>query len=112
MTRSAYAPFDISSRWKKVSILFSDDEESRPNIAEPSLEEKRLTRISIAIVIIYILCHIWKLPLSISEAWNSIAKGTTSVQWEDSNWYNIVHDISHGLILANSAFNFIFYLVL
>ena len=65
-----------------------------------------------AIVVIYILCHIWKLPLSISEAWYSIAFDTTQVTWKDYNWYNIVHDISHGLILANSAFNFILYLLL
>jgi len=88
------------------------DVDPRKNIAVPSAEEKRLTRISIAIVVIYILCHIWKLPLSISEAWYSIAFDTTQVTWKDYNWYNIVHDISHGLILANSAFNFILYLLL
>lgn len=87
------------------------ENKARTNVAEPSPEEKRLTRISIVIVIIYILCHIWKLPPSVYEAWYSVSHNTTKdVKWP--NWLDTVNDISHVLILANSAFNFIFYLAL
>ena len=89
-------------------------EQTRKNIAEPSAQEKRLTRISIAITIIYILCHMWKIPLSIYEAWYTITHNTTIMNhtvWWDMV-YEMVNDISHLLILANSAFNFIIYLLL
>ena len=81
------------------------------NMTEPSPQEKRLTRISIVLVIIYVLCHMWKLPPNVYEAWFSIAHNTTThVQWPE--WLGIVHEISHLLLLANSAFNFIIYLFL
>ena len=93
---------------KLDSALIS--EQSRKSIAEPSAQEKRLTRISIAITIIYILCHMWKIPPSIYEAWYSITTNTIYVN--HTVWWDMVNDISHLLILANSAFNFIFYLLL
>ena len=85
-------------------------EQTRKNIAEPSAQEKRLTRISIAITIIYILCHMWKIPPSIYEAWYNITHNTTNMN--HTVWWDMVNDISHLLILANSAFNFIIYLLL
>ena len=73
------------------------------------MQEKRLTRISIAITIICILCHMWKLPPSIYESWHFIQYGTKPFH---PFWWDLVHDGSHLLILANSAFNFIIYLLL
>ena len=71
----------------------------------------RLTRISIILIFIYILCHMWKIPPSIYEAWYYMVYDTTTmVPWPD--WLEVLNDISHVLIQANSAFNFIIYLVL
>jgi len=85
--------------------------EPKTTVAEPSAHEKRLTRISIILIFIYILCHMWKIPPSIYEAWYLIYYGvTTEVPWP--SWLHILNDISHVLIQANSAFNFIIYLVL
>ena len=78
-------------------------------MAQPSSQEKRLTRISIAIAIIYILCHMWKLPPSIYEAWYFIRYGKFI---DHPFWWDVVNNISTLLILANSAFNFIIYLLL
>lgn len=94
-----------------AAAIMNAAKEARNTITEPSPQEKRLTRISIVLIIIYILCHMWKLPPTIYEIWYSITHNTTThVHWPD--WLDIVHDISHVLILANSAFNFIIYLVL
>ena len=80
-------------------------------MTEPSAQEKRLTRISIVLIIIYVLCHMWKLPPTVYEAWYSITNNTTThVIWPD--WLDVVQTISHLLIVANSAFNFIIYLLL
>ena len=97
----------ITPTYKRNSFV----KETKTTVAEPSAHEKRLTRISIILIFIYILCHMWKIPPSIYEAWYLIYYGvTTEVPWPP--WLDILNDISHVLIQANSAFNFIIYLVL
>ena len=97
----------ITPTYKRNSFV----KEPKTTVAEPSAHEKRLTRISIILIFIYILCHMWKIPPSIYEAWYLIYYGvTTEVPWP--SWLHILNDISHVLIQANSAFNFIIYLVL
>ena len=107
------APKVVRSRANSMAAvaLMNAAKDARNTVTEPSHQEKRLTRISIVLIIIYILCHIWKLPPSIYEACYSIYHNTiTHVKWP--SWLDVLHDISHVLILANSAFNFIIYLVL
>ncbi len=52
-------------------------------------------------------CHIWKLIPTIYEAFIE-EKGNPI--WPD--WLNIIKDISHVLVVFNSAINFLLYLVL
>ena len=98
----------ITPSYKRNSFRENGQNDS---IAEPSAHEKRLTRISIILIFIYILCHMWKIPPSIYEAWYFVSHDiTTFVPWPD--WLDVLQSISHVLIQANSAFNFIIYLLL
>ena len=81
------------------------------NVSEPSAEEKRLTRIAIVLVGTYIFCHMWKLLPSIYEAWYCVSQETTEVKnWPE--WLANINSLSHLVIVANSAFNFLLYLCL
>ena len=71
--------------------------------------EDRLTRISMSIVWIFLFCHVWKLIPTIYEA---IYSGETQVLTDWPKWLLIVNDISHTLIVFNSAVNFLIYVVL
>lgn len=68
--------------------------------------ENRLTRISLAIVWMFIFCHVWKLIPTMYEA-------LTSSNGEDwPHWLHVINDISHSLIVFNSAVNFLIYSIL
>lgn len=71
-------------------------------------KENRLTRISLCIVWLFIFCHVWKLVPTFYEGWHSNVKA--AAQWP--RWLNVINDISHTLIVFNSAVNFLIYAVL
>ncbi|TRY78170.1 hypothetical protein TCAL_16684 [Tigriopus californicus] len=72
-------------------------------------QEKRLTRISIFIVWLFIFCHFWKLIPTCYEVFVS-HNGSNHDNWPFS--VLVVEHISHLLITFNSAINFLIYLVL
>ncbi len=67
--------------------------------------ERRLTRIAMAIVWLFLVCHMWKIIPTIFEAVYG-----TSVGWPAWLWK--VKDLSHTLIVLNSAVNFLLYKLL
>ena len=71
-------------------------------------QENRLTRISLSIVSLFIVCHVWRLVPTAYEALFS-QDGTVLTEWPD--WLKHVHDLSHTLIVFNSAVNFLLYVV-
>ena len=70
--------------------------------------ENRLTRISLGIVYLFIVCHIWRLIPTVYEAFFS-KDGTVLSEWP--KWLFHVYHLSHTLIVFNSAVNFILYVV-
>ena len=70
--------------------------------------ENRLTRISLGIVYLFIVCHIWRLIPTVYEALYS-EDGTVISKWP--KWLFHVYHLSHTLIVFNSAVNFILYVV-
>lgn len=70
--------------------------------------ERRLTRISISIVWLFLFCHMWKLIPTMYEAVACFESDVALVtSWP--RWVVVVHDVSHALITANSAVNFLVY---
>ena len=72
-------------------------------------QENRLTRISLGIVTLYILCHLWRILPTAYEALFS-EDGTLLSKWPP--WLIHVYHLSHTLIVTNSAINFLLYVVL
>ena len=70
--------------------------------------ENRLTRISLGIVYLFIVCHVWRLIPTAYEALFS-KDGTVISEWP--KWLIHVYHLSHTLIVFNSAVNFILYVV-
>ena len=72
-------------------------------------QEKRLTRISIFIVWLFIFCHSWKLFPTIYEAIQS----DNGLHHDDWPWVILfLEHVSHLMITLNSAINFLIYLFL
>merc|ERR1712154_226411 len=73
-----------------------------------SKSEKSMTRASIAIVWLFIFCHIWRMVPNIYEAiypeYPDAAPGHSPV------WLHYFSLASHILILLNSSINFLIYL--
>lgn len=81
-----------------------------PAVDDPHLKtEKRLTRISLCIVWLFIFCNVWKLVPTIYEFWHSTDDEKLG-QWPE--WLSVINDISHTLIVFNSAVNFLIYVTL
>jgi hypothetical protein len=76
---------------------------------EVEAQERRLARISITIVWLFIVCHMWKLIPTGYEAYNS-DDGLNVTQWPFS--LVVIEYISHSLIVLNSAVNFLIYVFL
>ena len=72
-------------------------------------KESRLTRISIFIVWLFIVCHVWKLIPTIYELIYS-EDGLELKIWP--NWLTTIKHLSHTLIAFNSAVNFLIYALL
>lgn len=104
------AVFKLRQKWRRTfgykenQLSRSGSNERRP----PTLlrrGENRITRIAIAIVWLFLFCHFWRLVPTFYEA----------VHASHSNWpawLMHVHDISHSLIVFNSAVNFLLYTLL
>ena len=89
------------TRSARMSIPMTDDMRSREN---------RLTRISLCIVWLFIFCHVWKLVPTLYEGWNSDEEFAGASEWP--KWLLHINDVSHTLIVFNSAVNFLIYVVL
>ena len=72
-------------------------------------QENRLTRISVGIVSLYIICHVWRILPTAYEAIYS-EDGFLVSKWPP--WLIHVYHLSHLLIVTNSAINFLIYVVL
>ena len=68
-------------------------------------QEARLTRISLSIICLYLTCHFWKLIPTFYEAVYS-----HEADWP--KWLKVIQDLSHVLIVFNSAVNFMLYLIM
>ena len=66
--------------------------------------EKRLTNISVAIVWLFLFCHIWKLVPTTYEVFYGGE--------EYPSWMFFIKHLSHALIVLNSSLNFLIYVVL
>ena len=69
--------------------------------------ENRLTRISLCIVWLFIFCHAWKLIPTIYEG---LQQSEETAKWP--KWLSVINDVSHTLIVFNSAVNFLIYAML
>ena len=94
--------FDDKTNLHNPSNLVND-----PNRFKVSVEN-RLTRISLGIVYLFIICHVWRLIPTVYEALFS-EDGTVITNWP--KWLLHVYHLSHTLIVFNSAVNFILYVV-
>eukprot|EP00093_Oithona_nana_P006534 06534.XXX_28089_27768_1 [CDS] Oithona nana genome sequencing. len=72
-------------------------------------KENRLTRISLSIVWLFIICHVWKLIPTIYELIYS-ENGLELPNWP--SWLVTIKHLSHTLIAFNSAVNFLIYAIL
>ncbi len=70
--------------------------------------ERRLARISISIVWLFVVCHVWKLIPTAYEALHS-DDGLNVDSWPF--WLIIIEHVSHTLITFNSAVNFLIYVL-
>ncbi len=71
--------------------------------------ETKLTWISTSIIFLFIFCHFWKLIPTIYEAINYGDDGQAIPEWPE--WLNTIKDLSHILVMLNSAINFLPYLL-
>ena len=67
-----------------------------------------MTRISLSIVSLFLVCHVWRLIPTAYEAIFS-ENGTILSKWPE--WLVHVHHLSHTLIVFNSAVNFLLYVI-
>ena len=72
-------------------------------------QEDRLSRISVGIVSLYIICHIWRIVPTAYEAMYS-EEGFLLSKWP--TWLIHIYHLSHLLIVTNSSINFLIYVVL
>ncbi len=69
-------------------------------------QEKRLARISILIVWLFLACHSWKAVPTAYE-WAHSENGLNVDSWPD--WLEVIEHLSHTLIVFNSTTNFLIY---
>jgi hypothetical protein len=68
--------------------------------------ETKLTWISLSIICLYLMCHIWKLIPTVYEAIHGFDE---TIRWP--RWLRIIQNLSHVLVVINSAINFVPYWV-
>jgi len=76
------------------------------SVQHNNVQEQRLARISTSIVWLFILCHIWRMIPTVYEYLNS-NNGLEVAVWPTA--LDVIENISHSLILTNSAVNFLIY---
>ena len=94
----------------------SESSQIHQNIAEYHNQSKlslenRLTRISVGIVSLFIICHIWRLIPTAYEAYKHWFSEDGPVLSDWPEWLTHVYHLSHTLIVFNSAVNFLLYVV-
>lgn len=70
--------------------------------------ENRITRIALAIALLFLCCHIWKVVPTVYEAIHATPYSTE--RWP--NWLLHLNHWSHNFIVFNSAVNFLLYTIL
>lgn len=73
-------------------------------------QDRRLTMISFYIMIMYVFTHIWKL---IPNCYDAIYgyESSDAILPEWPRWLEVIKDVSHIMVVCNSAFNFLPYLL-
>ena len=73
--------------------------------------ESRLTRISMSIVWLFIFCHCWRLIPTIYEGVQNhyYQQQSAAKRQPWPVWVSAINDLSHTLIVLNSAINFLIY---
>merc|ERR1711874_775003 len=91
---------DIGGRCRQAEMMVHKDSflQSYENLLRK--KESRLTRISISIVWLFIVCHVWKLIPTIYELLHS-EDGLELARWP--GWLTTIKHLSHTLIALNSA---------
>ena len=60
-------------------------------------------------MLMYLFCHIWKLIPNIYEAVHGFGEDGLAIQPEWPTWLNWIKDLSHIMVVLNSACNFLPY---
>ena len=71
--------------------------------------ETKLTWISFYIILMYLICNIWKLIPNVYEAIHGFNDDGLAVEWPD--WLNWFNELCHIMVVINSAFNSVPYLL-
>ena len=102
----------ISDKVRKQSAITVKSFVRRSSMSSSETKkERRLARISLCIVWLFIFCHVWKLIPTAFETFFTEDTGVgMDIQWPP--WLNTIKEISHTLITINSALNFLIYIVL
>lgn len=74
-------------------------------------EDRRLTMISFYIMFMYVVTHIWKLIPNCYDAIYGYDEGTDAILPEWPKWLNVIKDVSHIMVVCNSACNFLPYIL-
>ena len=93
-----------ASRAAQRSLSMGNIRLRRSNSPVCRRREKRLTNISVAIVWLFLFCHIWKLVPTTYE----VFYGAETYP----SWMFFIKHLSHALIVLNSSLNFLIYVVL
>jgi hypothetical protein len=104
--RSSTSSFITRGRTPDPSIVHDRGNLRRSNSPVCRRRENRLTRISLAIVWLFLFCHIWKIIPSAYEM--TIGRPLR----EGPEWLEYIQQVSHALILLNSSVNFLIYVML
>ena len=72
--------------------------------------DQKLSWISIYICIMYLICHMWKFIPNCYDAIYGFGEDgiATSPKWP--KWLHLIKDLSHIMVVCNSALNFLPYL--
>ena len=95
---------ETASRSAQRSTSMGNIRLRRSNSPVCRRREKRLTNISVAIVWLFLFCHIWKLVPTTYE----VFYGAETYP----SWMFFIKHLSHALIVLNSSLNFLIYVVL
>ena len=72
--------------------------------------DRKLTWISLYIMLMYLICHIWKFIPNVYDAIYGFVENGSIVMPDWPKWLHVIKDLSHIMVVLNSAFNFLPYL--